>query len=231
MKLKLTLLTSFVAVALTAVAGDITGKVTLTGNPPPEKDLPINLTDATCGKQHKTVPKTIFYVVGAGKELADVTVHLKGITGKSTGASANPILIDQVACIYTLYIGAVQTGQKIQVKNSDPFLHNVNVQPKAEGNKASNNAQMQNAVNSYTFNNPEMHLKFSCNVHPWMFSFVSVFDHPYFAVTAKDGSFKITGVPDGKYTLVFEHRKAGKVEKEIEVKGGSITQDAALEAK
>ena len=54
-----------------------------------------------------------------------------------------------------------------------------------------------------------------------MFSYVSVFDHSFHTVTGKDGSFKITGVPDGKYKLVVEHRKAGKSEQDIEVKGGA----------
>ena len=55
---------------------------------------------------------------------------------------------------------------------------------------------------------------------------MSVFDHGFHTVSAKDGSFKITGVPDGKYKLVVEHRRAapvGKsVVKEIEVKGGAM---------
>jgi hypothetical protein len=64
-----------------------------------------------------------------------------------------------------------------------------------------------------------------------MFSYVSIVDHPYFAVSAEDGSYKISGVPDGKYTVVIKHRKAGTSEKAIEVKGGSVTADFELEAK
>ena len=60
--------------------------------------------------------------------------------------------------------------------------------------------------------------------------FVRIFDHGFHAVSGKDGSFTIAGVPDGKYKLVVEHRKGGKAEKDIEVKGGAKA-DFTLEAK
>jgi hypothetical protein len=36
-----------------------------------------------------------------------------------------------------------------------------------------------------------------------------VVDHPYFAVTDKDGNFTIKNVPPGKYTVEAYHLKAG----------------------
>ena len=87
----------------------------------------------------------------------------------------------------------------------------------------------------FAFEKPEPFLKFKCDVHPWMFSYVSVFDHPYFAVTGKDGSYKIANVPPGKYTLEISHRKAAPigstVTKEIEVKDQSVTADVELAVK
>ena len=112
-----------------ANAGDISGTVTLSGTPPPEKAITPLKEDATCGKFHPETPMTSFYVVGANKELADVIVMLKGVTGKSTGAAAAPAVIDQKGCFYIPQILAVQTGQKIMVKNSDPVLHNVHANP------------------------------------------------------------------------------------------------------
>jgi plastocyanin len=216
----------------TAAAADITGKITLKGTPPPEKELPL---DVMCGKlwEGKSKPTTRFYVVNGGA-LADVTVSLKELTGKSAGASAGPVIIDQVGCEYVPYVTAAQTGQKITVKNSDPVLHNVHPTPvnTAGGNKEANKAQMPKGADlHFEFPAPEPWLRFKCDVHPWMFSYVSIFDHPYFAVTGKDGTFAIKNVPDGKYTLVVAHRKAGTVEKAIEVKGGNVTADFELEAK
>jgi hypothetical protein len=44
-------------------------------------------------------------------------------------------------------------------------------------------------------------------VHPWMFAYAGVVDHPYFAVSAEDGSFKIANVPPGEYVVEAVHRK------------------------
>src|SRR5215472_18036704 len=79
----------------TASASDITGTITLKGTPPKEKEIQPLKDDPNCGKFHTEMPTTHFYVVGSKGELAEVIVSLKGISGKSTGASAAPIVLDQ----------------------------------------------------------------------------------------------------------------------------------------
>ncbi len=231
--------TSMLLVALTAglhtvQAGEITGKITLKGTPPQEKPINPLKEDATCGKFHTgAVPTTKFYVVGPGGELADVIVSLEGVSGKSKGASAEPAVLDQKTCLYIPQIMAVQTGQKITVKNSDPVMHNVHSQPTAKGNKEDNKVQMPNGADlTFSYDQPEEFVKFKCDVHPWMFAWVSVFDHPYFAVTKADGTFKISDVPAGKYKLKISHRKAGSTTQDIEVKDDApATVTVALDAK
>jgi hypothetical protein len=216
-----------------AMAADITGTITLKGTPPKEKDITPLKDDATCGKFHTDMPTTHFYVVGPNASLADVVVSLQGISGQSTGGSAEPVVLDQKGCEYTPQILAIQTDQKIMVKNSDPVLHNVHNLPTVAGNKEQNMAQMPGSSElTFSFAKPEMFLKFKCDVHPWMFAWVSVFDHPYFAVSGKDGTFKIANVKPGKYTIQAAHRKAGTATQEIEVKEGAPTKvDLTLEAK
>src|SRR5580693_366439 len=155
---------------------------------------------------------------------------LKGVPSASTGASADPVVLDQKGCLYSPTIMAVQTGQKIIVKNSDPCVHNIHPVPKE--NPESNQVQMPGAADlTFTFDKPEPFLKFQCDVHPWMFAWVSVFDHPYFAVTGVDGKFVIKNVPPGKYTIVAAHRKAGTQTADVEVKDGNATVNFTFEAK
>ncbi len=226
------LASALVAGVFSLQAGDITGTITLKGTPPKERDIAPLKDDPTCGKMHSTTPTTRFYVVGGKGELADVVVSLDGVSGKSTGASAAPAVMDQKTCLYIPQIMAVQTGQKITIKNSDPVLHNVHSQPTVAGNGEENKAQMPNGPDlSFSFTKAEDFVKFKCDVHPWMFAWVSVFDHPYFAVSGADGTFKIANVPPGKYTLKAAHRKAGVVTKEIEVKDGAVSVELALDAK
>jgi hypothetical protein len=234
----LALLATLAAGVQIATAGDITGTITLKGTPPPEKPITQLKDDVNCGKLHTEPVFTRFYVVGKAGELADVFVTLKGISGKSTGPSAPPLVIDQKGCEYVPYIAACQTGQKIIVKNSDPFLHNVHPTPvnTAGGNKEVNMAQMAGGADlTFVFPAPENFLRFKCDVHPWMFSYVNVVDHPYFDVTGKDGKFTIKNVPPGKYTLVAMHRRAAPApagfEKEIEVTADGAKMDLVLEVK
>src|SRR6202012_5191694 len=111
-------------------AADITGVITLKGTPPPEREITPLEDDPTCGALHTDKPTTHFYVVSPSGGLADVVVSLD-VTGKSTGASAPPAVLDQKGCLYVPTILAVQTGQKITVKNSDPCIHNVHTTSKA----------------------------------------------------------------------------------------------------
>lgn len=230
------LMTASVAGFQTASAGDITGTITLNGTPPPEQVNAVIAQDVNCGKLHPEPVKTQFYVVGANKGLKDVVIYITGISGKSTGASAEPILLDQKGCEYSPYIFAVQTGQKVIVRNSDPapILHNVHVTPTVAGNTEVNAPQAPGSADlTVSFPSAEDFLKFKCDVHPWMFAYATVVDHPYFAVSGVDGKYKIANVPPGKYTIQAMHRKAGggkPVTKDIEVKDGDNTLDFTLNA-
>jgi plastocyanin len=202
-----------------ACAADIVGVITLQGTPPPEKEITPLMDNPDCAAMYNgKMPTTHFYVVSPNGGFADVVVSLKGVTGKSTGESAAPAVLDQKGCLYTPGILAIQTGQKIIVKNSDTCIHNVHCSPAVDGNPAHNDVQMAGGADlTYTFPKPEMFLKFQCDVHPWMFAWVSVFDSPYFAVSDKDGKFVIKNVPPGKYTLEADHRKLGAQTQDVEV--------------
>ena len=218
-----------------AFAGDISGKITLKGAPPANPEVKDLAADVNCGK---LVTEKVFmplYVVGPGGELADVFVTLKGISGKSTGATAAPAVMDQKGCQYHPYVMALQTGQTLLVKNSDPLLHNVHPTPAKDGGNKDKEANMAQLAGSpdlkFSFPAAEKFLRFKCDVHPWMFSYVCVEDHPYFAVSGKDGKFTIKNVPPGKYTVEATHRKGGSVTKEVEVTDGAVTADFEIAAK
>ena len=214
--------------ASTSRAVDITGLITLTGTPPAEAPYAPLMADPTCGPLHTNTPTTHFYVVGANGEFADVIVSLKDasgneITGKSTGASAPAVVLDQQGCLYEPQILAIQTGETLTVKNSDPCVHNVHVISKA-GNAEHNDVQMPNGADlAYTFDKPEMFMKVNCDVHPWMHAWISIFDNPYYAMSGADGKFVIKDVPPGTYTVVADHRKLGEQTKTVQVADKDVT--------
>src|SRR5690242_1290248 len=96
MKKSLLLLSLVCAGFQLAAAGDITGTITLKGTPPGEKEITPIRDNPDCSAMYPgALPKTKFYVVGSGGELADVIVYLKGVPAASTGASAPPVVLDQ----------------------------------------------------------------------------------------------------------------------------------------
>jgi len=217
-------------------AADITGIITLKGTPPPEVEITPIMDDPNCSQMYDKAPTTHFYVVGKNGELADVVVSLKDaagkdITGKSTGDSAPAAALDQKGCLYTPQILAIQTGQKLIVKNSDDCIHNVHSISTA-GNPEHNDAQMPgSAPLTYTYPKPEMFMKFQCDVHSWMFAWVSIFDNPYFNISGADGKFVIKNVPPGKYTVVADHRKFGEQTQTIEIADKDVTANFTFEVK
>ena len=226
------LLVAMLAVAPATHAADIIGTIILKGTPPAEVPITPLMDNPDCAAMHKTTPTTHFYVVGPKGELADVVVSLKSVTGKSTGASAPPVVLDQKGCLYVPQILAIQTGQKLVVKNSDNCIHNVHCTPTVAGNEEHNDAQMPGGADlTYTFPRPEMFLRFKCDVHPWMFAWVSVFDSPYFGVSSPDGKFVIKNVPPGKYTVAADHRKLGSQTQDVEVKDSDVTVNFTFEVK
>ena len=226
----------FVVTGLTAglhmaTAGDITGTITLNGTPPPEKEIADIRTDVNCGKLHTEAVKTRFFVVGSKGELADVFVTLKGISGKSAGDKAEPIVIDQKGCEYLPYVTACQTGQKIVVKNSDPVLHNIHTyeiigavrrtmfnvgQPDKGDLKQPIKVRRANVI------------KVECDAHDFMHAWAFAADNPYAAVTKEDGSFSIDGLPDGDYELKAWHPVLGEKSATVKVGAGG-TANAAFE--
>jgi plastocyanin len=214
-----TLAFALVAFAPACFGADIAGKIILQGTPPAEVTIPMR-TDPQCARMHTDKVTTKHFILGPDGGLADVFVYIKeGLGDQKYPPPAEPVVLDQAGCFYTPYVFGVQTGQKIVIKNSDPTLHNVHIRtdPKTK-NKGSNRVQAPKGPDIIeTFNNPEVFVRFSCDVHPWMFAWAAVVDHPFFAVTSEDGSFRIPNVPPGKYVIEATHRKAGTLTREITV--------------
>lgn len=187
----------------------IVGQVFLRGTPPPEQQIPM---DPSCGRLYESKPKptTRLYVVGTNGALADVFVVLNGLSASPQKPLASPVEIRQRNCEYLPYVSAALAGQVIRVFNDDPLLHNVHPTPTNEGNREQNRAHLPTgAPLDFSFPNPEIFLRFKCDVHPWMFAYLNVVEHPFFAVSAADGQFALPQPPPGSYTVQFIHRKAG----------------------
>jgi hypothetical protein len=72
----------------------------------------------------------------------------------------------------------------------------------SKDNRPSNRSEIPGSpAIEETFIAPELAIPVKCNVHPWMKGYLFVFDHPFYAVTSKDGRFSLQGLPPGTYTI------------------------------
>ena len=196
----------------------IGGKVSLAGTPPPETVIDMS-GDPRCGSSHSTPVTTRHYVVDKDGGLANVLVYIKnGLRGNFLPTTEKPLL-DQAGCLYQPYVLGVMVNQKFKIRNSDSTLHNVHAQPRKGDNSEFNFAQpLKGQEAEKSFPDPEVFVRFKCDVHPWMFAYVGVVQHPFFTITDTNGGFRLPPhLPPGTYTIEAVHPKAGAAVQEITV--------------
>ena len=217
--------------AAPAGSATVTGTVKFTGTAP--ANPPIDMSEeAACRDKHQGGVTDPQFVVTNGN-LANVFVYVKsGLPASATfTAPAEPVVIDQDGCLYRPRVMGIMVGQNLEIRNSDPVLHNIKAVPAA--NRGFNISQpTQGMKTTRTFNTPEIMVPLECNVHGWMNAFVGVVSHPYFAVSAEDGTFRITGLPAGTYEIEAWHEKLGTQTMSVTVTdGGTATADFSFAPK
>jgi plastocyanin len=210
-----------------AKGAEISGCVWLTGTPPPETRIAL---DAACGRLQGHPITTRHYIVSDDGRLADVFVYVRnGLENKRFSVSTNVEVLDNINCLFEPQVLGVQAGQKIDFRNSDPLLHNVHATTRINQDfNVALSAKNQSFVK--VFRVPEVFVRVKCDVHPWMFAYIGVVSHPFFAVTDGEGVYRLPPhLPPGNYTVVASHPKAGEVSQDITVrKGESLRLDFTL---
>lgn len=200
-----------------ADAGTITGSINFTGTAETQPVLQM-AADPFCLTAHAGEEvHAQRLVVNDNNTLRYVFVYVKGgLEGQSFVNASGSVTLNQVGCMYDPHVLGVQTAQPVTITNSDDTLHNINAQP--ANNPGFNFAQaMRGQTQDQAFANPEVMIPVKCDVHPWMQAFVGVVAHPYFSVSAEDGTFTIARLAPGEYTVGAWHETLGEQEQSVTV--------------
>lgn len=216
--------------------GDLTGQFVLDGVAPKPirlhmKGDPTVKDGAVCAAED--VYGDDLVVDDATKGIANIFVYLTAKDAK--GLKTHPSLkesavkevdFDQKNCVFFPHALFVRTDQKVIVKSMDAIAHNTHTY--TVKNEAVNFLIPPNERKGIpvSFTDSEtVPMPVKCDIHPWMRARWLILEHPYAAVTDKEGKFRIKLLPAGDYSFRVWHERAGYLNREwkVSVKSGSNT--------
>jgi plastocyanin len=191
--------------------GTISGSVKFKGTAPAPKKLDVGKDKEVCAKS----PKMDQSLIVSGGNLVNAVVTITDIK-KGKKIEKKKVTLDQNGCEYKPHVLAFPAGSTVEILNPDGILHNIHSYSKV--NSAFNQAQPKfKKTLEVKIEKPEA-VEVKCDVHGWMQGWLVATENPYFAVTDNSGSFKLTDVPAGSYTVEVWHEKLGKSSQKVTVK-------------
>jgi hypothetical protein len=205
--------------------GTIAGKVTYLGRIP-ERTIAPTSDREVCG----TIRKVPMVHRGPDNGVERAVVYLQQVDrGKPWPAEATEVapVIDNVGCEFKPHVQVMPPGP-VDIHNSDAVLHNTKAY---YGRRAAFNLALpdKDMTIRRELTRPGV-VRLECDAHGWMEGWVYVLEHPYYALTAEDGSFTIGEVPPGDYVLIARQEYVGTVEQAVTVAPGA-TVEVAIELK
>ncbi len=196
-----------------AGGGAIQGKVVFRDTVPMKKIIPTKDVEVCGGPREEPLIQ-----VGPDQGVQNAVVYLAQVTkGKAWPASSKPPEINNLKCRFEPSVQVIRSGQ-LEVVNSDPVLHNTHGY---YDKRTAFNLALPNQGQRIPVDLPRPGtVRIDCDAHGWMEAWIYVVDNPYYAVTGPDGSFTISDVPAGNYTLVVSQPYTGPVQQAVTVAAG-----------
>ncbi|MGA8443476.1 MAG: carboxypeptidase regulatory-like domain-containing protein [Candidatus Sulfotelmatobacter sp.] len=149
----------------------------------------------------------------------------EGLGDRTFDPPAQAALVEQKGCMYMPHVLAVRANQPLHVVNDDPTSHNIH--PTPANNREWNKAEPPGSSMDESFAREEIAIPVKCNLHPWMHGYIAVFKHPFLAVTGKDGTFDLSSLPPGTYTIKAWHETLGTSTQTITI-GANETKEISF---
>lgn len=185
-------------------AGTIEGQVTFEGPKIPGPSIIENATDPEfCGIRH-SLEDVLISTASRGLQNVIVAVRLpEGVA--RLRSQGQKLILDNRKCRFQPHVAVLTTGSVIEAVNGDNIFHTTHLY---YGPLSKNLALNPGGRANQTANRPGF-IIVKCDIHGWMKAFIRVDTHPFHAVSDAEGRFRISGVPEGSYTLELWHEQFG----------------------
>jgi hypothetical protein len=188
--------------------GDLVVRFAVKGEPPAMKPLDLGSRGAAC----KALPLDESCIVSDKHALRSVgalliesdgeklPIHPDYETKEEQGKVVNVVIEN---CRYEPHVIPVRTGQTLVVKNlePDPYVFKAS----ADAFLVKPGEDLRTVITRVD----RIPTGVSCPIHRWMQAWIIAKDHPYVAVSDKDGLFKLKNLPVGKRRFMFWHEAVG----------------------
>ncbi|HHT9116159.1 MAG: DUF2012 domain-containing protein [Planctomycetes bacterium] len=160
------------------------------------------------------------------KYLRNTLVYIENVQNTFEPPQEHAVM-DQKNMTFIPHVLPLIKGTTVDFLNSDLVQHNV-YSPDAIADNVNLGTWLKGEVKSFTFNKLGI-ASMLCNVHVDMLAYVLVLQNPYFARVNNDGSFSITNLPEGKYTVKLWNERYKAEDRQVEVKANvSVTVEFEL---
>ena len=221
-----------------AAGGSVSGKISYEGTPPEPEHFTVQKNPEFCCAE-----MDFFHIRFKDGVLQSAAVLIEGVEGGKPMEGAEYKMVGR-GCAFLPFTGVVEklgkgkaNAPSIEIINEDEVIHNPhpfevrgmarrtlwNIGLPEKGSSLHKKLRVKkgNVV------------KIQCDQHDFMHAWLRVATNSYWTmVSDKDGSYKIDGIPPGKYQLVAWHPILGEKKKEITVDdGGTVEVSFAFSGK
>jgi plastocyanin len=158
---------------------------------------------------------------GPAALMSETVLYLQHVSAPfHASAPPNPELA-QADMSFVPRVLPILAGQTVGFPNKDPFYHNVFSYSSTERFDLGRYPSPESR--RITFDEPG-EVRVFCDIHSDMNAVILVLQNPYFTMPREDGRFRLSGVPEGRYTLVIWHPDLEEKRTEVAVDNGATVR-------
>ena len=189
----------------------IVGRIRWEGAPPKPRIFDVSSCPTCREANPHGVPSEDVLVDPAGN-LANVVVYIDNVPEDHAGVDGSrrpTAFLDATAKGFRPHVLAVQVGQQVSARNRESEMYCVHWTSRFNGDW--NTTLRGKTARPFVVppSRAELGARIKCDIHVWKRAVGAVFEHPYFAVSDPDGTFRIdtAGLPAGDYEVRAWHEK------------------------